>query len=173
MYDAVVVPFVTLHVSVWVEICVWVCLFIRIYVTLHVSVWVEILNFFSQCLSTTVTLHVSVWVEIEFEEINGEKRLSHAPRERVSWNCNTCRKLRQGLCHAPRERVSWNFMPVPNFSMSTVTLHVSVWVEINVNLCDTIILQSRSTWACELKYGYIYTVLQIYLSRSTWACELK
>ena len=55
-----------------------------------------------------VTLHVSVWVEIpnlftKYENISG-----HAPRERVSWNCQF----------------------KPWITADKVTLHVSVWVEI-------------------------------------------
>ena len=78
--------------------------------------------------------------------------LSHAPRERVSWNLvNSCTVFSLPG-HAPRERVSWNFAlqsRIPSYpSRSTwacelkcpwllrcarccqVTLHVSVWVEI-------------------------------------------
>ena len=36
---------------------------------------------------------------------------SHAPRERVSWNCIECVKVELRLSHAPRERVSWNTSP--------------------------------------------------------------
>ena len=58
------------------------------------------------------------------------KLSSHAPRERVSWNkliaCLLCAFIR----HAPRERVSWNALD-----------YIS-----NQNN------QSRSTWACELKF---------------------
>ena len=54
--------------------------------------------------------------------------------------------------HAPRERVSWNQSPIPlEVFQYPVTLHVSVWVEIDKSdsfINDT---KSRSTWACELK----------------------
>ena len=98
---------VTLHVSVWVEIFnsrfsvfVWI-------VTLHVSVWVEITMLpllklwyssrstwacelkswlWSYHRSERVTLHVSVWVEIACVAEFFNATLSHAPRERVSWN---------------------------------------------------------------------------------------
>ncbi len=77
---------VTLHVSVWVEICQISLRTARMTVTLHVSVWVEILM--RKCITIVtgsrstwacelklqsvsphpamppVTLHVSVWVEI-------------------------------------------------------------------------------------------------------------
>ena len=77
----------------------------------------------------------------------------HAPRERVSWNIDA----RPLLCcpnrHAPRERVSWNCFLLVGSRSTLVTLHVSVWVEIEladqVAICD---VRSRSTWACELKY---------------------
>ena len=32
----------------------------------------------------------------------------HAPRERVSWNCDKLFWVFRSVCHAPRERVSWN-----------------------------------------------------------------
>ena len=76
-----------------------------------------------------------------------------------------------------------------------VTLHVSVWVEIWSTRLLLRLLKSRSTWACELKYGkegkpwkYRYVTLHVSVwveiihsanlgksarSRSTWACELK
>ena len=72
---------------------------------------------------------------------------------------------------------------------------MSVWVEIERGHDTFIYCESRSTWACELKYGtcedYItllsvtlhvsvwveistsYFVSPAYMSRSTWACELK
>ena len=37
-----------------------------------------------------------------------------------------------------------------------VTLHVSVWVEIERSFFATISIRSRSTWACELKYNLRY-----------------
>ena len=54
--------------------------------------------------------------------------------------------------HAPRERVSWN-NSVRHFTAN--------------------FLQSRSTWACELKLYTIFSFLILNGSRSTWACELK
>ena len=53
--------------------------------------------------------------------------------------------------HAPRERVSWNFpLGILNDTWS-VTLHVSVWVEIFTLPLPNQATLSRSTWACELK----------------------
>ena len=120
-------------------------------VTLHVSVWVEICAPWGGRRSVCVTLHVSVWVEIIKRLKPIVKRSSHAPRERVSWNCiGGNRKIL--LC---------------------VTLHVSVWVEI---FCSYFFPQfgvSRSTWACELKSLKPSMIALIISSRSTWACELK
>ena len=78
----------------------------------------------------------------------------HAPRERVSWNlCNRQNKsLSTG--HAPRERVSWNSNAHNYYILRSVTLHVSVWVEMFHYLANREPLKSRSTWACELKFGY-------------------
>ena len=98
--------------------------------------------------------------------------------------------------HAPRERVSWNW-PLVSFQLSfSVTLHVSVWVEIqrlpklydktyrhaprervSWNINQSIILfqlvshapRERVSWNMEKREN----LENINLSRSTWACELK
>ena len=102
---------------------------------------------------------------------------SHAPRERVSWNCQRNLQFHQrpvtlhvsvwvemilitalGLffCgHAPRERVSWNPMNVPIRDSTAVTLHVSVWVEIAVLIEIEPLLachapRERVSWNAEL-----------------------
>ena len=54
-----------------------------------------------------------------------------------------------------------------------VTLHVSVWVEICYRRAAPALLRSRSTWACELKFSERWYVSGLRRSRSTWACELK
>ena len=101
-----------------------------------------------------VTLHVSVWVEIWNWDINQKNWKSHAPRERVSWNTihstnkplPTSHAPRERVSwnildykavntlnsHAPRERVSWNLCTQHSRLVDSVTLHVSVWVEINL-----------------------------------------
>ena len=120
---------------------------------------------------------------------------SHAPRERVSWNLQGRFSVTEMKSHAPRERVSWNLaqcMLYYNYSVTLhvsvwvemvnteiayevwgVTLHVSVWVEINHTKKPTFSSKSRSTWACELKYLSENSVQAKQASRSTWACELK
>ena len=55
---------VTLHVSVWVEICFQRGRIDSVLVTLHVSVWVEIDFCSVNSVVLRVTLHVSVWVEM-------------------------------------------------------------------------------------------------------------
>ena len=55
-------------------------------------------------------------------------------------------------CHAPRERVSWNHYIITSLLPQS---------------------QSRSTWACELKYHLAIPQCWATESRSTWACELK
>ena len=120
----------------------------------------------------------------------------HAPRERVSWNCTKMRFELCRFCHAPRERVSWNFychvLPILLFSHAPrervswnckivmlchsffVTLHVSVWVEMEIFKRFACFDMSRSTWACELKFCIAEPYSQLSVkSRSTWACELK
>ena len=76
----------------------------------------------------------------------------HAPRERVSWNGLAVHALTGRSGHAPRERVSWNRFVEQRQS------------------CE---VRSRSTWACELKFDFLYIFNKVKKSRSTWACELK
>ena len=120
-------------------------------VTLHVSVWVEMHTDRRPPHGARVTLHVSVWVEI---------CLKTSPTNRVSG-------------HAPRERVSWNRKNTVIYYLIEVTLHVSVWVEMINAMHSCLMLLSRSTWACELKYLSVRIYNHFNLSRSTWACELK
>ena len=79
-----------------------------------------------------VTLHVSVWVEICYDKEKISNATSHAPRERVSWNTTYSTHEPLATSHAPRERVSWNKLCIDLKHCVTVTLHVSVWVEICV-----------------------------------------
>ena len=121
-------------------------------VTLHVSVWVEISRKKTKSTTSTVTLHVSVWVEILYSIWLCTLLAGHAPRERVSWNLFLVLHLHLSFRHAPRERVSWNLFRIYDkkeershaprervswnqksqilFYLLAVTLHVSVWVEI-------------------------------------------
>ena len=103
---------VTLHVSVWVEICehgkrywqkrsrsTWACeLKYRI---------IHLLKF-----RLFVTLHVSVWVEIVWMLKNRKTVFS----SRSTWACELKLYLyyigKILYCHAPRERVSWNILPI-------------------------------------------------------------
>ncbi len=77
-------------------------------------------------------------------------------RSRSTWACEL--KWSTGLAgdshksHAPRERVSWNWLSAMTLGTFRVTLHVSVWVEITAPDILTDSWESRSTWACELKW---------------------
>ena len=165
--------YVTLHVSVWVEILylyystwchvsrsTWACElksflnFVGRFSKLSRSTWaceLKLPDHQVSRLNFEVTLHVSVWVEIH---------LKYCP-------------LRFLLSHAPRERVSWNICVVYMPFCQNVTLHVSVWVEIQQIFYFHHVDMSRSTWACELKLSSMNSPLFLPLSRSTWACELK
>ena len=125
------------------------------HVTLHVSVWVEISNIRAWPPARLVTLHVSVWVEIgrlshsalrlsgsrstwacELK-FDGKGVKNENVTSRSTWACELkCMSSGAGACalsrHAPRERVSWNYLAVFKHAHSIlVTLHVSVWVEMN------------------------------------------
>ena len=119
-----------------------------------------------------VTLHVSVWVEI---------RQTHSVyiscMSRSTWACELkfapLPKFVPHISHAPRERVSWNVKLSGYSEVPYVTLHVSVWVEIHIIYLFSFLRLSRSTWACELKWSSIAVFNCDCASRSTWACELK
>ena len=107
-------------------------------VTLHVSVWVEIFAWFICLFAKNVTLHVSVWVEIQYViRINHYPR--HAPRERVSWN--SLWQVRP--CLWLLSRSTWacelkSSVMIVFWCVPSVTLHVSVWVEISSVLYGTL-----------------------------------
>ena len=164
---------VTLHVSVWVEIFATRAFWLYDYVTLHVSVWVEIINCTAWNNTAVVTLHVSVWVEIivpnlyivisivtlhvsVWVEIKHSKHTMNVEESRSTWACelklSTVSLLWTLKSHAPRERVSWNEEEVERLKEELVTLHVSVWVEMFGVEKKSSLPQSRSTWACELKW---------------------
>ena len=97
--------------------------------------------------------------------------VSHAPRERVSWNGQSIPPILENLRHAPRERVSWNLSRFVNTAEVYVTLHVSVWVEMTGIIGTIFDRESRSTWACELKFVTICKYcwgLSVTLHVSVW-----
>ena len=61
------------------------------------------------------------------------------------------------------------------YTTSSVTLHVSVWVEINSCSLFPLAISSRSTWACELKYTGGETVhsIQCHAPRERVSWNLK
>ena len=208
---------VTLHVSVWVEMQIDSISILntvrhapRERVSWNADLTGVTLNYQSHAPRERVSWNAVVFVSVII--ISG-----HAPRERVSWNV-TDKLVKEYISgHAPRERVSWNFAETGKDTRYLVTLHVSVWVEISkilkipihtgVTLHVSVWVEirqsfrwkfhseSRSTWACELKFNG-NMVSGIYVrhaprervswnmtlyhggrvlaqSRSTWACELK
>ena len=141
---------VTLHVSVWVEIYVQFCENIDY---LSRSTWACELKLSTGAIFLIFSLSRSTWAcelkllpyhaqmferwsrstwacELKLPDTNKfTAKTSHAPRERVSWNCQVhhflplhtsrstwacelklrpCLKISAFNCHAPRERVSWN-----------------------------------------------------------------
>ena len=103
---------------------------ISVLVTLHVSVWVEITPYPHIVMWVVVTLHVSVWVEIC---VNYSVKYLGV-QSRSTWACELkyqlCERQLPNSSHAPRERVSWNSPEAIGAIAAQVTLHVSVWVEI-------------------------------------------
>ena len=165
---------VTLHVSVWVEMTnsngkpflftghaprervSWnnYCKIIVAVFCSSRSTWACELKsaiLFITILVSNVTLHMSVWVEITFifqMRVNLASRSTWACELKYLVSCLFFLSCR----HAPRERVSWNNRNRIFRGGKSVTLHVSVWVEMQNGLQASRIKKSRSTWACELKF---------------------
>ena len=158
--------------SVWVEIEYYICY--GDYKSSR-STWACELKCLAEDVAKPRPPSRSTWAcELKFIKLSYSSWvLSHAPRERVSWNACCAWSDVHNNGHAPRERVSWNYMFCWCVWIFHVTLHVSVWVEMTNMLFCAIIKVSRSTWACELKYISWNRQEQDHLSRSTWACELK
>ena len=97
----------------------------------------------------------------------------HAPRERVSWNWVFAEHWHRRGSHAPRERVSWNCLSdvARAFHESRSTWACELKWQHKAH--SWLIVKSRSTWACELKFNVRWNYVIISMSRSTWACELK
>ena len=100
------------------------------YVTLHVSVWVEIFEAYKTWEEETVTLHVSVWVEMAWAEILNVIQI-------VTLHVSVwveIRSLRRGQDLWWKSRSTWA-CELKSLDLSkipinhSVTLHVSVWVE--------------------------------------------
>ena len=147
-------PVVTLHVSVWVEMAssktlaafwksrsTWACELkfacdysIPCYLVSR-STWACELKWKtsrSMGFWGDVTLHVSVWVEIYPRKWHENGSVV----SRSTWACELKCNIFTIYClslsgHAPRERVSWNKVNICKICKYSVTLHVSVWVEID------------------------------------------
>ena len=176
------VAWVTLHVSVWVEISLitrlltpWTSHAPRERVSWNAPkrpiFWDQLRHAPRERVSwnwppgtdtalSIVTLHVSVWVEMI---IAG--RFSISVSSRSTWACELKSQKRSKYeyqCrHAPRERVSWNAFNLWSGTVYDVTLHVSVWVEIYTIFWQILSYRSRSTWACELKFGSATQLLDL------------
>ena len=146
---------VTLHVSVWVEI---ICGKIGMkrsdghaprervsWNTFHKSItnspyrhaprervsWnLTNLRFFFHKKSHAPRERVSWNLQVSIIDTDGN---GHAPRERVSWNSSEPLLYVPQRRHAPRERVSWNWNLFLRTQTMNVTLHVSVWVNFRFN----------------------------------------
>ena len=148
--------YVTLHVSVWVEMTTWKSW--QIFSVSHAprervswnawyvmqirelqvsrSTWACELKLKNSATQAEPIVSRSTWAcELKYVKLWLVSRgFSHAPRERVSWNSPRHSARVTGSCHAPRERVSWNRLFPFNVALKNVTLHVSVWVEILFNI---------------------------------------
>ena len=187
--------FVTLHVSVWVEISYRLMYASR---KLSRSTWACELKYIHGSCGHTSPWSRSTWAcELKFRHTGLQpRRYSHAPRERVSWNlkiewervqtkksrstwaCELKFKNMENSIDKRRSRSTWACelklsKLINELKQMPVTLHVSVWVEIPEWTNIYKLNSSRSTWACELKYLNISVHNRKQLSRSTWACELK
>ena len=144
---------VTLHVSVWVEIAVLIeiepllaCHAPRERVSWNAELIHKIRKHFSHAPRERVSwnrestqriftrMSRSTWAcELKFKDLS--IWVNALMTSRSTWACElkchiefTDEKLLKS--HAPRERVSWNLDILAMKSVYSVTLHVSVWVEI-------------------------------------------
>ena len=185
--------------SVWVEMSKVV---VNLFFILSRSTWACELKYGSSSLlshGSVVTLHVSVWVEIQrplklYDKIWSRstwacelKSLvsgvfhvlnSHAPRERVSWNLTMLNNWRNERSHAPRERVSWNDFLKGVVTDSGVTLHVSVWVEIKIEVTINFIVprhapRERVSWNLLPVGVFICGASHAPRERVSWNYKLK
>ncbi len=189
--------FVTLHVSVWVEMFVRFCPCvchnshaprervswnvssliaqnISIQVTLHVSVWVEICVILKIWLIKFVTLHVSVWVEINMYRFG---LLCCMVTLHVSvW----VEIMPMPFCghfvssHAPRERVSWNIYR--QSGKHSLKCHAPR-ERVSWNPYSPLGRPSKGRHAPRERVSWNSFITKrfgsVFPSRSTWACELK
>ena len=173
---------VTLHVSVWVEIYVNFCKWLH---WMSRSTWACELKLNTIAVPAPVVCHAprervswncnaksplwNAWRHAPRERVSWNVRSSavfaklirHAPRERVSWNRGGFIILQVLKSHAPRERVSWN--PIFSFlvTKNSVTLHVSVWVEISLSSPPFSTTarhapRERVSWNCSKRETYLY-----------------
>ena len=150
-----------------VKICIY-----SDWVTLHVSVWVEISAI---RLLTVRVLSRSTWAcELKFQSVATWQLLLPS---RSTWACELklkmCECISNNLCHAPRERVSWNLKICQYGLMHSVTLHVSVWVEIPDTIDEQVLNLVTLHVSVWVEIFYIEFLFVRQSSRSTWACELK
>ena len=186
--------YVTLHVSVWVEISVYP---VKVNARTSRSTWACELKW-KICTQSFKTLRSrSTWAcELKWSTgLAGDSHKSHAPRERVSWNpvwaitwhcVSTSRSTwafelkfpytplkSTPVRHAPRERVSWNgksarnpLKPCGHAPRERVS-----WNEAQgLQAIATRVTLHVSVW---VEIGYRLWPLARFGSRSTWACELK
>ena len=139
-------------------------------VTLHVSVWVEIkiwlIKFRSLQSRSTWACELKLISSGHWAPTNG-----HAPRERVSWNVPTNKLGIKEECHAPRERVSWNTSAEKIAEKLAVTLHVSVWVEIAMALAASVrslVTLHVSVWVEIMNSMWMYKFTVVTLHVSVW-----
>ena len=75
--------------------------------------------------------------------------------------------------HPLREDVSWNVSDAKVKQFIKVILFVRMWVEMEKEWTKRSVLQSSSSWGCELKYDEDKNAHMVSLSSSSWGCELK
>ena len=139
-------------------------------VTLHVSVWVEIPFWW---LSEQQSASRSTWA-CELKSFH-ERNLSLRATSRSTWACELKLILTSAdfsaISHAPRERVSWNYYALACQSFARVTLHVSVWVEISNPSGDkdlSFVTLHVSVWVEIVNSSVTVVYRQVTLHVSVW-----
>ena len=134
------------------------------------SVWVEIALNCTLNQNNHVTLHVSVWVEISVQCHTNSVAWS-----RSTWACElkylSFSIKKGGVSHAPRERVSWNHKSATYNQENEVTLHVSVWVEMNKLaslMLKYLVTLHVSVWVEIWELGILNAKKEVTLHVSVW-----
>ena len=120
-----------------------------------------------------VSLFVRLWVEIINVLDKIKKEICQPLREAVSWNSHPTILWLHGFRQPLREAVSWNITKYYKTGIGQVSLFVRLWVEIEIPVDEKTL--RRVSLFVRLWVEILKTVIMAKLmeSASSWGCELK